>query len=74
MEFAVPFLERLEGFQVDIEPGLCRRPVPRPKRLPLRTVGLEGRSGPEIERLGGLHVIVPVEKDGRLPGASRDSA
>ena len=30
--------------------------------------GLESGSGPKIERLGGLHVIVAVEKDGGLAG------
>src|SRR6266852_9363186 len=30
--------------------------------------GLKGRRGPEIERLSGLHVVVPVEKNGGLAG------
>src|SRR5882672_3328114 len=31
--------------------------------------GFEGRSGPEIERLGGLHVVVAVEKDRGFAGS-----
>ena len=42
--------------------------VPRPKRLPPRIVGLEGRRGPQIERLDGLDVVMAVEKDGGLAG------
>src|SRR6267378_2433787 len=31
--------------------------------------GFESRSGPEIERLGGLHVVVAVEKDRGFAGS-----
>ena len=39
-----------------------------PVNVPVSNVGLEGRGGPQIERLGGLHVIVPVKKHGRFAG------
>src|SRR5882762_3205777 len=31
--------------------------------------GFEGRSGPEIERLGGLHVVVAIEKNRGFAGS-----
>src|SRR5690348_4582981 len=30
--------------------------------------GLEGGRSPQLQRLGGLHVVVPIEKDGGLAG------
>ena len=43
--------------------------VPRPNRLPSRTVGLKSGRSPEVERFRRLHVVVAVKKDGGLAGS-----
>src|SRR5207249_10684104 len=67
-ELAVHFLERFKSFQVNVDLAfLVSRTAA--EKIAVTNGGLEGGSGPEIERFGGLHVIVPVKKNGWLAGS-----
>ena len=54
-------------------PGPCRRP-PRDPEGGRRAGGLERRLDPEIERIGRLDVVMPVDRSVGLPGAPSHSA
>ena len=58
---------RLQGLDVQEELALV---VGRAAGVdaPVAHGGLEGRRGPEVERLGGLHVVVAVDQHGRRAG------
>ena len=39
------------------------------EKIAVANGGFEGWRGPEVERLGGLHIVVAVEEDGGLAGS-----
>src|SRR5712692_8201325 len=62
---AVYFLQGFEGFQVNVDLALVVGGAAA-KEIAIPHGGFERRRGPKIEGLGRLHVVVAVEKDGRL--------
>ena len=67
-ELAVHFLERFKRFQVNVDLAFVVSRTAAEK-IAVTNGGLEGGRGPEIERFGGLHVIVPIKKNGWLAGS-----
>src|SRR6476661_1131668 len=60
--------QRLERFHVEKELPFVVDRAPR-EDLSRTNRWFEGRAVPELERLSGLHVVVPVRKDGRSVAA-----
>src|SRR6266567_4034659 len=62
---AVHFLERFERFEMDVDLAFIIGSTAS-KEVTVADGRFEGRRGPKIERLGGLHVIVAIKEDGGL--------
>jgi hypothetical protein len=64
---------RLEGVDVDDELPLVVARAPRVETA-VADRRLEGRGRPQLERVRGLHVVVPVDEDRRLPRSTEPLA
>ncbi len=67
-KLAMQLMERFERFQVDVHLSFIVGSA-APKDIPVANFRLEGRRGPEFERLGRLHVVMAIEKNRRLAGS-----
>src|SRR5260370_14952615 len=67
-EFAVHLLQGRQGFQVDVNLALVVGGTAT-EEITVANCGFESGRGPEIERLGRLHVVMAVKKDGGLTGS-----
>ena len=66
-QLAGGLLQGVEGADVDMDLAFVVGGAAA-EEIAAANGGLEGRRGPQIERLGGLNVVMAVEKDGGLAG------